>query len=298
MRSTLTSTTLRGTWGTLLLAIRDDDTIDWSRTADALDTLVAAGPDGVYVHGTAGEFHTLGEDEYDRVNALVTGRCAAAGIPVQIGASHMSAQTALRRVARARALEPAAIQVTLPDWLPLAPDEVVRFLTRVAAEADPVPLVLYNPPHAKTRVEPGRYAAIRREVPSLIGVKVAEYDAAMPGDLAVFVAGHRLASARRQGAAGSYSNVACLRPAGAMAWQSTMDTDPDAALDVERRINAFLAAHVTPLALSNPALDKFLAHVGGWAGVGTRIRWPYTAADPGLAEALRPRARELLPELF
>ena len=234
----------------------------------------AAGPDGVYVHGTAGEFHTLSEDEYDRINALVTDRCAAAGIPVQIGASHMSAQTGLRRVARARALEPAAIQITLPDWLPLAPDEVVRFLSRVAAEADPVPLVLYNPPHAKTRVEPGRYAAIRREVPSLIGVKVAEYDTAMPGDLAVFVAGHRLASARRlERPARTPTSPVSARPAR---WRGSPQWTP-----TRRRARRGTAHQRVPRrardaagGLSNPALDKFLAHVGGWADVGTRIRWP------------------------
>ncbi|MEQ4715514.1 hypothetical protein [Nonomuraea sp. B19D2] len=130
------------------------------------------GLDGLYAHGTAGEFHALGEDEYDRVNALLAERCEPHRLPFQIGAGHMSAQTCLARVGRARALRPGAIQVTLPDWLPLSRGEVVRFLARVAAAADPVPLV--------------RHAA----------------------GLAVFVPGHDLATGRRHGAAGSYSNIA------------------------------------------------------------------------------------------
>ncbi|MFG2053429.1 dihydrodipicolinate synthase family protein [Micromonospora sp. NPDC048930] len=308
MAPALTSADLRGTWGTLLLSLHPDDTIDWGRTTHALDVLVAAGLDGVYVHGTAGEFHTLSEDEYDQINELVADRCAGHRIPFQIGASHMSAQTCLARVRRARAVAPSAVQVTLPDWLPLSRTEVIRFLVRIASAADPVPLVLYNPPHAKTLVAADSYAAVRREVPSLIGIKVGGGDAAWyaamreyAGDLAIFVPGHGLATGLRHGAAGSYSNVAALSPAGAVAWQRMMVEDPEGGLDVERRIQSFLADHVDPLArqgFGNPALDKFLAHLGNWAEIGTRVRWPYDSIDESLAERLRPTVRACLPELF
>jgi dihydrodipicolinate synthase/N-acetylneuraminate lyase len=308
MAQTLTSTQLRGTWGTLLLALGDDDAIDWERTAAAAEVLVTAGLDGVYANGTAGEFHSLSEDEYDRVNVLLAQRCERHQVPFQIGASHMSAQTCLSRVGRARAHSPSAIQVTLPDWLPLSPDEVIHFLTVVAAAADPIPVVLYNPPHAKTQVAAEQYAGICRQVPSLIGIKVAGGDpawyAAMKAgapDLAVFVAGHDLATGLRHGAAGSYSNIAAFSPAGAVAWQRLIAQDPVAGLDVQRRIHRFFADHIAPLVqrgFSNAALDKFLAHVGGWAEIGTRVRWPYASVDEPYAEKLRPLARAQLPELF
>lgn len=298
----------RGTWGTLLLPLRPDDSIDWERAAQALDVLVRAGLDGIYAHGTAGEFHTLTEDEYDRANELLATACTRAGAAFQIGAGHMSAQTCLSRVTRARALRPDAVQVTLPDWLPLSQAEVIRFLAGVAQAADPVPLVLYNPPHAKTQLAPPAYEAIRREVPGVIGIKVAGGDpdwyAAMrryAGDIAIFVAGHALATGLRHGAAGSYSNVAALNPSGAAAWQRLMVDDPAAALDVQRRIQGFFADHVAALArqgFGNPALDKFLAHLGGWAPIGTRVRWPYDSVDESLAERLRPEARARIPELF
>lgn len=270
MAPALRASDLRGTWGTLLLPLDADDTINWSQAAHALDVLVAAGLDGIYVHGTAGEFHTLSGDEYDRINELVADKCRCRRLPFQIGASHTSAQICLGRVHRARAVAPSAVQVTLPDWLPLSRTEVIRFLVGIASAADPVPLVLYHPPHAKTQVAADSYAAIRREVPSLIGIKVAGGDAAWyaamrehAGDLAIFVPGHSLATGLRHGAAGSYSNVAALNPAGAVAWQQMMIEEPGRGLDVERRIQRFLAEHVDPLArqgFGNPALDKFLAH--------------------------------------
>lgn len=305
---TLTSDELSGTWGTILLPIRADETVDWEGLAAALDVLVAAGLDGLYSHGTAGEFHTLGEDEYDRVNELLADRCERRRLPFQIGASHMSAQTCLARVERARALSPSAIQVTLPDWLPLSPAEVVRFLARVATVADPVPLVLYNPPHAKTQVAADLLPTIRREVPSLIGIKVAGGDPdwyaemrRQASGLAIFVAGHDLATGRLHGAAGSYSNIAALNPSGAVAWQRMMVAEPDAALDVERRVHEFFADQVRPLQRSgfaNSALDKFLAHLGAWADIGTRVRWPYASVDAAHAERLRPLVRAQVPELF
>jgi hypothetical protein len=49
---------------------------------------------------------------------------------------------------------------------------------------------------------------------------------------------------------------------------------------------------------SNTALDKLLAATGGWADVGTRLRWPYRSIDPAEAARLAPVARERIPELF
>jgi dihydrodipicolinate synthase/N-acetylneuraminate lyase len=144
--------------------------------------------------------------------------------------------------------------------------------------------------------QPRRSAADRRG--GLIGLKTAGgdkvwFDEASKSGLAIFVPGHFLASMSLLGAHGSYSNVAALSPDGAV--RTAHD------LDVERRIAEFFAAHVAPLqkiGLSNPALDKFLAAVGDWADVGTRVRWPMQSATAEQVEAARPAARRLLPELF
>jgi dihydrodipicolinate synthase/N-acetylneuraminate lyase len=147
----LNAANLRGVWSTVLLPVEPDESIDFGRLEGALDAVLGAGVHGVYTNGTAGEFHTLSEPEYDRLHELVAARCAAAGVPYQLGASHPSGQLGLDRIRRAAALRPGAIQVVLPDWLPLHPVEVLAAVSRMAEVADGVPLVLYNPPHAKTR---------------------------------------------------------------------------------------------------------------------------------------------------
>jgi dihydrodipicolinate synthase/N-acetylneuraminate lyase len=305
----LTASTLRGAWATVLLPLRDDDGIDLDVLAAALDHVLASGVHGVYTNGTAGEFHTLTDAEYDGLHALVADRCAAAGMPFQLGASHPSGQLSLDRIARAAALRPGAIQVVLPDWLPLGPDEVLGAVERMATVADGVPLVLYNPPYAKTQVLPELFGKLADEVPALVGVKVpggddawyARMANAVGGRLAIFVAGHTLASGYARGAAGAYSNVACLSPAGAARWYAQITSDLPAALEFEGRLRSFLDAHIGPLGragYSDPALDKTLAAIGGWAPIGTRVRWPHRWVPEEAIPPLRAAAEAAVPELF
>lgn len=300
---------IHGTWGTLLLPINSDDTIDFQRLEDQLEYLLESGVDGVYTNGTAGEFYAQTEDEFDRISFLVAERCERAQIPFQIGVSHTSAQTSLTRLKRAVQFKPGAVQIILPDWYPLTDSEVVGFLQRMGEAAQGIGLVLYNPPHAKRVLSPPTYGSLRRAVPNLVGIKVMDGDASWyaamrehASPLSIFVPGHHLADGIRQGAAGSYSVVACMQPAGAKRWFELMKTDIEAALEIEGRIRQFFAAHVTPLrteqGFPNMALDKLMAAIGGWADVGTRLRWPYRSVPESEVEKLRTIARTALPELF
>jgi dihydrodipicolinate synthase/N-acetylneuraminate lyase len=287
----------------VLLPLDPDDLIDFTRLEQALDLLLGSGVHGIYTNGTAGEFHTLAEHEYDRLHVLVARRCTEEGVPYQLGASHPSGQVSLDRIRRAARLRPGAIQVVLPDWLPLHPTEVVAALRGMAEAAGDVPLVLYNPPYAKTQVGPELLGRLVDEVPQLIGIKVPGVDVAreVTHRLAVFVAGHTLASAYPEGAAGAYSNVACLSPAGAVRWYDAVRTDPAAALELEQRLRGFLDEHIAPLAAAgycDPAVDKTLAAIGGWAPIGTRVRWPHRSVPEAAIPALRAAARHAVPELL
>jgi len=306
---TFTAQDLRGNWGTLLLPVNPDDSIDLARLGEELDYLTGAGLDGIYSNGTAGEFHNQTEEEFLRIQELMAEKCHRAQMPFQIGVSHPFPADTLERVRRTAALQPSAFQVILPDWVTTAPDEQIAFLQRIAAVADGIPLVLYNPPHAKLVLRPQELALLSVVIPSLIGVKTGAGDhdwyAAMAPyakDLSVFVPGHLLATGvREQVAAGAYSNVACLSPRGAQAWWRLMQTDLPEALRIQQRIGEFFDRCILPYkqaGYSNPALDKFLAAAGGWGNVGTRLRWPYKWIDEKEATAARVIAKSLLPEFF
>jgi dihydrodipicolinate synthase/N-acetylneuraminate lyase len=171
---------IRGNWATLLSAWNADDALDLGRVAAEFDALLAARVDGVYSHGTAGEFHTQTEDEFDRVAQCLAEKCEAAGMPFQIGVSHMSTQLSRERLRRVAALAPGAVQVVLPDWFPVTEDEAVAFLDGMAEAAGGIGLVLYNPPHAKRVLTPAEVGRLARRVSALVGLKTAGGDSAQP----------------------------------------------------------------------------------------------------------------------
>ena len=305
----LTFDQIRGNWATLLSAWNADGSLDLGRLAAEIDALIALRVDGIYSNGTAGEFHTQTETEFDRISECLAVKCNAGGMPFQIGVSHMSAQISLERLRRIVPLKPGAMQVILPDWFPVTEDEAVAFLERMADVADGIGLVLYNPPHAKRVWNPEQIGRLAERVPALIGLKTAGGDDAWYASmrqhlarLSVFVPGHLLASGVQRGANGAYSNVACLNPAAAQRWTDQMRTDLAGALELEQRLRRFMDGYIAPFITEqrycNAACDRFMALLGGWADVGERMRWPYRSIPAAEVERVRPAAQELIPEFI
>ncbi|MBX3256412.1 MAG: dihydrodipicolinate synthase family protein [Chitinophagaceae bacterium] len=300
---------LKGTWGTILLSVNADNSIDYGCLEQQLDFLCSSGISGIYSNGTAGEFFNQTEQEFDRIQLLMAEKCRRNNIPFQVGGCHMSPVVSMERIKRSRSLYPGAFQVIFPDWLPLTPEEQIVFLKEVSQVADPAPLVLYNPGHSKTVLQPKDFSVLRREIPSLIGIKVAakgddwlEAVKVHGEGLSVFIQGHRLASGIKAGIAkGSYSNIACLNPVGAVAWYQLMQEDIAEALIIENRIADFFENCIFPFAkagYSDPALDKLLAFAGGWSQAGTRLRFPYKWVSQADALSVRQQAKKMLPELI
>jgi dihydrodipicolinate synthase/N-acetylneuraminate lyase len=299
----------RGIWGAVLLAIGRDGAIDWGATRETIASLCASGVHGVYSNGTACEFHGQVEAEFERLSALAAEEAGRAGIPFQIGISSSNARVARERLRRISALVPAAAQFTLPDWWPPTMDEILRFVSGLAEAAPGVPLVLYNPPHAKRRLSLEEIARLREAVPAVIGAKLPGGDAAwfeavrtlLPG-FSVFVPGHTLASGYRAGAHGSYSNVACLSPRGALLWWEAIRRGDADAMETEARVQQFLAERVLPFrtrfGVSDAGLDKAMAAAGGWGRIGPRLLWPYGCVPEREIAPLAAAARAAFPAWF
>lgn len=299
-----------GNWASLLLPIAADDSIEFDKLGEEIDILIEAGVDGIYSNGTAGEFHNQTEAEFDRIQAMLAERCRKSGMPFVIGACQPDPTIMLERVRRATLLRPVAIQVILPDWWPVTDQEAIDFLTRAADIANGMPLVLYNPPHAKRVLQPKELAGICAACPDVIGIKLADGDGNWYAEarahllqLSLFVPGHHLATGMKEGvAAGAFSNVACLSPRGAQRWTNLMKQDIEAALETERRICRFMDEHIVPFrqkfGYSNAALDKLLSAIGDWGPVGTRLRWPYRWIAEDEAVRLRAIARRDLGDVL
>ncbi|MCA1369726.1 dihydrodipicolinate synthase family protein [Bradyrhizobium sp. BRP14] len=298
-----------GVWGAVLLPVDQRGGIEWTALRDQLAVLHGSGLHGIYTNGTAGEFHSQTEEEFDRLSQVVADFCRSVALPFQIGLSHTNARVARERLSRVVALRPDAVQVTLPDWWAPSYDEAERFLVGMAATAPDIPLVLYNPPHAKRRLSLDEISRLKEAVPLLIGAKLPGGDESWYEELrrklthfSVFIPGHFMASGCLAGGRGSYSNVACLSPAGAVRWWWQLGEDPKAALAFEARVVGFMKEHVLPLGarygLSNAALDKAMAAAGGWCPIGPKLLWPYASAPQEATLQLGAAARCELPELF
>jgi dihydrodipicolinate synthase/N-acetylneuraminate lyase len=300
-----------GNWATLLLATGKDGSIDYKKLGDEIDVLIASNPNGIYSNGTAGEFYSQTEDEFDRINLILSEKCKKAGVPYQIGVSHMSPQISLDRLKRIRYLRPSAVQVILPDWFPVTNEEAVIFLQIMEEAAEGISLVLYNPPHAKKQLSPKEWAVIKKQVPSLAGLKVFDQNGKNAWytqmrenseGLSVFIPGHRLATGIKSGAHGAYSNMACLNPFAAQKWFEMIQIDLKSALELEVRINQFMsrliAPFITGMHFPNHACDRFLALLGGWADVGEKLRWPYKSISKEYIDEIKPKAMEIIPEFF
>jgi 4-hydroxy-tetrahydrodipicolinate synthase len=300
-----------GNWATLFLATEKEDSIDYKKLGDEIDILIASNPNGIYSNGTAGEFYTLTEKEFEKTSMLLATKCNSSKTPFQIGVSHPSPQISLQRLKRIKILKPCAVQVILPDWFPVTLDEAIIFLQKIEEAAGGISLVLYNPPHAKKQLSPKEWAELKKQVPLLAGVKVFDQN----GDpkwyaemrknsegLSVFIPGHRLATGIQSGAHGAYSNMACLNPFAAQKWYNLIRKDMEAGLELESRINVFMKKFIEPLIAvnhyPNHACDRFMAVLGGWADVGEKLRWPYKSVPREYADEIRKEAQTIVPEFF
>lgn len=298
-----------GNWATMLLPIEEDESINYNKLSRQIDLLIDMKVDGIYSNGTAGEFHNQTEEEFDKINTLLAEKCNTAGMPFQVGCNHMSPKLALERLKRTIALKPGAVQVILPDWFPPTMPEIISYLRLMSDTAGDIGLVLYNPPHAKKKLTAQDFYEIKKAGINLVGCKLpggdeqwyAEMKELVPG-ISLFTPGHRLATGIGLGANGSYSNVACLHPKIAQQWYEMMISDPEKSLELEKRIQLFITNHIYPFikdkGYSDPAVDKLMACVTGWADLTPRLRWPYRWIGEEDLQITRAACREIIPEFF
>ena len=189
----LSSVDIYGNWATIFLPIEADERINFEKLGHQIDLLISMKLNGIYSNGTAAEFYNQTEEEFDKINFLLAEKCNAVNQRFQIGCNHSSPKLSLERVRRSVELKPGAIQIVLPDWFPPSFNEILHFLEMIAKAADHVPLILYNPPHAKVRLLPKDYHRIKEIGLPLAGCKTAGGDEAwyaemkMIPDFSVFV---------------------------------------------------------------------------------------------------------------
>ena len=137
----------------------------------AIEKLIGAGCDGLYIFGTSGEGYAVSDREFQAiVDAFVNATADFDGLR-QVCCFGLSAeQVKCRcRVVAERGIE--SVQVTLTFWKELNDDELMRFFVDVCGSFAELSFLFYNNPRNKRKLTGEELETIHGEVPNLRGAK-------------------------------------------------------------------------------------------------------------------------------
>jgi dihydrodipicolinate synthase/N-acetylneuraminate lyase len=158
--------------GTCCLPWRSDRTLDVPLFQRSIHGLVQAGLKDLYVFGTAGEGHTVTEQQFrDVTRIFVETMAEAGGAPPMVGVINLSLPTVLERIAFGASLGVKTFQFCLPAWGAIRDSEVRRVFAEVCGSFPDHNFLHYNLGRTGRLVRPEEYAELSAEHPNLVAVK-------------------------------------------------------------------------------------------------------------------------------
>jgi 4-hydroxy-tetrahydrodipicolinate synthase len=137
----------------------DDGGIDWTRTQEHVDWLLAAGVNGLLAGGTCAEATALTDEERAAVIACVVAR-AEGRVPVYAGVMHTSTSAAIGLARKAEEAGASGV-FSVPPYYSTPPErEIVQYYRDIAAAVE-IPLMAYNNP---------AMSGVMLSVPCLVGL--------------------------------------------------------------------------------------------------------------------------------
>ena len=295
---------------TCCLPWREDFTLDEPLFRKSVRNLVAGGFPDLYVFGTAGEGHAVGDADFRRVVEVFVDEMRSAGGVPMVGIITLSLRAILDRIAYAASLGVKVFQFCLPAWGPLNDVEMRRFFVEICGSFPDFQFLHYNLMRTGRLVRPHEYAELAEAHPNLVAVK---YGAGDPETVAGLL---REAPQLRHfftepgfylgaplGECGFLASIAASNPKRARAYfQAGVDRDQAALAGYYRELAGMMGAirrAAGGMGLTDGAYDKIISKVAD-PDFPLRLLPPYqSASDEGyrgyLAE-LAARFPEWRPE--
>jgi 4-hydroxy-tetrahydrodipicolinate synthase len=165
----------RGSIVPLVTPFRADGELDLPGLRRLVDWQIDNGSHAISVGGTTGEPSALSLDERERVMEAAADQVAGR-VPFVPGTGTNNLDETLRLTRRAGRLGADAALVIVPYYSRPSQEGLYRYFRTVAESVD-LPLVVYNiPGRTATNMAPATMARLRRDCPSVIGVKEANKD--------------------------------------------------------------------------------------------------------------------------
>jgi len=205
----------------LVTPFRSDERIDCGAWQSLIDTQVAAGVDGLFVCGSAGEFAMLSSEER-RVALRFCRQAAARRVPVYGNAGAVSTRESIDLAQAAEAAGIEVIVVVTPYYIKPSQDELAEHFIEICRSVN-LPVLAYNfPLHGGVELAAETLGHVASRCENLVGVKdssgrleqaLAYRECAAERKLAVFEAFDSLIlPALERGCAGTVTASANLCP--------------------------------------------------------------------------------------
>jgi dihydrodipicolinate synthase/N-acetylneuraminate lyase len=133
----------RGIFTILLTPFREDRSLDAESLRREVDFVIVAGAHGIVAPVNTSEFFLLADDERRQVAEIVVEQ-AGGRVTVVVGVAAPATGTAEALARHARSTGAAGVIAMPPYVVPLGPDGVRDYYSRIAAAADGLPVVLQN----------------------------------------------------------------------------------------------------------------------------------------------------------
>jgi 4-hydroxy-tetrahydrodipicolinate synthase len=205
----------------IVTPFREDERIDCSIWQILIDTLIAAGVDGLFVGGSSGEFCTM--DMEERVVTLRFCIQAIAGrVPMIANVGCISTRDTIALAQQAEGIGVDAVAVITPYYIKPTQQELTDHLVDVCRSVR-LPVLAYNFPfHGGVEVAPETVTAVAARAANLSGIKdssgqmdrlLAYRKAVADREFAVFTGGeHIMLAALEAGCAGTINAAANIAP--------------------------------------------------------------------------------------
>jgi 4-hydroxy-tetrahydrodipicolinate synthase len=212
---------LQGIVPALITPFRDDERIDYNAWQVIIDTMIAAGVDGLFVGGSSGEFCSL--DFEERLVAMRFCRQFVAGrVPLYANVGSVTTRDTVRLARQAEEMGADVVVAVTPYYLKPSPQELAEHYIE-ACQAVRLPVMGYNfPQHGGVGLTPEIVAQVAAKCENMAGVKDSSgqleltqaFRKCVPDrELAVFVGPESLIlPALEQGCAGSVTGGANIAP--------------------------------------------------------------------------------------
>lgn len=154
----------------------EDFDLDESLFADQANRLIESGYRHLYVLGTAGEGHAVGDPAYRRIVDVFSDVMSGPDLYPQVGVITLSVEHAKERIAYGMSRGVRMFQIVLPSWGVMAVPEKMRFFSEVCGSFPEARFLHYNYPRAVNQMVPEDYERAIEVVPNLVATKISTMD--------------------------------------------------------------------------------------------------------------------------